>query len=59
MQRGIGSLSDDAFRQLVPLGYAGDVMDVAGSVEYLLSAAGDYINGASLVIDGGLLTRRR
>lgn len=58
MYRGIGAATEDTFRRLVPLGYAGEPRDIAGCVAFLCSPAGDYINGASLVVDGGFLVHR-
>ncbi|WP_066736904.1 SDR family NAD(P)-dependent oxidoreductase [Cupriavidus sp. D384] len=39
----------------IPLGRLGQPDEVAGLVAYLASADADYITGATLVIDGGLL----
>jgi NAD(P)-dependent dehydrogenase (short-subunit alcohol dehydrogenase family) len=38
----------------VPLGRTGDVGDVLGLVEYLLSPAAEYVTGQVLTVDGGL-----
>lgn len=40
---------------LVPLGRMGDSQDMAGTVLYLVSRAGAYLNGNVTVIDGGRL----
>jgi 3-oxoacyl-[acyl-carrier protein] reductase len=40
----------------IPLGRIGTPADVAGAVMFFLSPAADYITGASLDVDGGLLT---
>jgi NAD(P)-dependent dehydrogenase (short-subunit alcohol dehydrogenase family) len=37
----------------VPVGHFGDRNDIAHAVAYLVSPAGQYINGAELVVDGG------
>jgi NAD(P)-dependent dehydrogenase (short-subunit alcohol dehydrogenase family) len=37
----------------VPVGRFGDRSDIAHAVAYLVSPAGQYINGAELVVDGG------
>ena len=41
-------------RQRVPLGRAGTPDDIAGPVVFLASDAARYVNGASLLVDGGL-----
>ena len=43
----------DKVRRGVPLGRFGAVEDVANLAVYLASAAGNYITGATLVVDGG------
>jgi len=43
----------EAMDQTVPLKRLGSVQDVADSVAFLLSPAGDYITGATLRVDGG------
>jgi NAD(P)-dependent dehydrogenase (short-subunit alcohol dehydrogenase family) len=43
----------DTVRRGVPLGRFGTVEDVANMAIYLASPAGDYITGATMVIDGG------
>ncbi|WP_312807209.1 SDR family oxidoreductase, partial [Comamonas sp.] len=40
--------------QRVPLRRIGEPGDIAGAVSFLLSDAAAYINGAELVVDGGL-----
>jgi NAD(P)-dependent dehydrogenase (short-subunit alcohol dehydrogenase family) len=50
--RGI-AVNDDQVRALVPAGVKGTVEDVAGAVCFLASDAARYVNGHSLVIDGG------
>jgi glucose 1-dehydrogenase len=39
----------------IPLSRLGEPADVAGAVAFLASADADYITGASLVVDGGLI----
>jgi glucose 1-dehydrogenase len=39
----------------IPLNRMGEPADVAGAVSFLASSDADYITGASIVIDGGLL----
>jgi NAD(P)-dependent dehydrogenase (short-subunit alcohol dehydrogenase family) len=41
----------------VPAGRAGDPAEIAGAVSWLASGEARYINGAVLVLDGGLLAR--
>ena len=50
--RGV-AVHDDQVRSLVPLGVRGTVADVAGAVCFLASPEASYINGHSLVVDGG------
>jgi len=50
-------LSDDvlgAISKSIPMGYAGDVKDIAAGVVYLASDASAYITGETLRIDGGM-----
>ncbi len=42
------------FAERVPLGRVGEPDDVAGPVVFLASDAARYVNGASLLVDGGL-----
>lgn len=51
-KRGV-AVNDDQVRALVPLGVRGTVADVAGAVCFLASPEASYINGHSLVVDGG------
>jgi NAD(P)-dependent dehydrogenase (short-subunit alcohol dehydrogenase family) len=41
-------------RAAIPLGRYGTVEEIAGTVEFLLSAAAGYITGQNLRVDGGL-----
>lgn len=43
--------------QKIPLGRWANPSDVAGTAVLLASHAGDFINGSTIVIDGGTLTR--
>lgn len=45
--------ADALIRQMHPMGY-GRPEDVAEAVRYLASASGRWVNGAELVLDGGL-----
>ncbi|KAL2021286.1 hypothetical protein VTK56DRAFT_7365 [Thermocarpiscus australiensis] len=40
---------------VVPLGRMGDEVDMAGQILYLASRAGAYLNGNTIVVDGGRL----
>jgi NAD(P)-dependent dehydrogenase (short-subunit alcohol dehydrogenase family) len=46
-----------AIGRSIPLGRVGEPEDIARAVYFLASSAADYVTGASLVVDGGLLTR--
>ncbi|RME64163.1 MAG: SDR family oxidoreductase [Alphaproteobacteria bacterium] len=48
----------ETMRGMVPLGRFGDAADIAAAVIYLASRAGNYVTGATLVVDGGALTTR-
>ncbi len=41
--------------KIVPLGRMGTENDIAGQILYLASRAGAYLNGATIVVDGGRL----
>ena len=40
-------------RRTVPVGRWGNVKEIADAGVYLLSDTGNYVNGATLVVDGG------
>lgn len=40
-------------RRTVPLGHMGDTLDIANYALYVFSDAGKWINGSTMVIDGG------
>jgi len=43
----------DMVKRGVPLGRFGTAADIANMAIYLASPAGDYITGATIVVDGG------
>jgi NAD(P)-dependent dehydrogenase (short-subunit alcohol dehydrogenase family) len=49
---GVGA-SPERIRQVVPLGTRGTADDVANAAVFLASAESDYMNGSTLVVDGG------
>jgi glucose 1-dehydrogenase len=55
-------LSDPAARErllgMIPWGRLGDVGDIVGAAVFLGSSESDYVTGATLYVDGGLLLRR-
>ncbi|MGP5202622.1 SDR family oxidoreductase [Psychrobacter aquimaris] len=55
---GEGDAREDAIKAIskdIPLGYMGDVMDVAYAALYLASDESKYVTGTELTIDGGIL----
>ena len=54
---GVGALSQDRLAQIVPLGMRGSPEDIAGAAVYLASSDSDYMNGHTLVVDGGWTAR--
>lgn len=42
-------------REMVPLQRMGDGLDMGGTILYLVSRAGAYLNGNLLILDGGRL----
>jgi NAD(P)-dependent dehydrogenase (short-subunit alcohol dehydrogenase family) len=51
-----GVLGQESYLETVPLGRFGDPGDVADAALYLASDLADYVNGESLVVDGGRFT---
>lgn len=49
-----GSEDEEAFLQTIPSGRAGQPEDVADAALYLSSDLSGYVNGESLVVDGGM-----
>jgi 2-deoxy-D-gluconate 3-dehydrogenase len=45
----------DAVAKRVPSGRIGDEKDMAGAAIFLASRAGDYVVGATLPVDGGIV----
>lgn len=50
----LGTEAEDDFMQGIPLGRAGQPDDVADTALYLASDLSSYVNGESLVLDGGM-----
>ena len=47
-------LAPEAVAAAIPAGTLGTAEDVAHAITYLVSPAGDYVTGATLLVDGGL-----
>ena len=45
--------SEDALKKRVPLGRYGTIDEIAAAVLYLVSPAGAYVTGSTLLVDGG------
>jgi 3-oxoacyl-[acyl-carrier protein] reductase len=54
MTAGLSDQTRAAMQQRIALGRLGTPDDVAGAVRFLASAAGGYVTGQVLVVDGGL-----
>lgn len=50
----MGSESGEQYLEGIPLGRFADTGDIADAAVYLASAAGDYVNGESITVDGGM-----
>lgn len=48
----------DNYLSMIPRGRTGVATDIASAVAYLVSAEADFVNGHTLVVDGGFLTGR-
>jgi len=57
MARALWEPNEAAMRAAVPLGRLGEPQDVAAAAVFLCSDAASWITGATLVVDGGMLTR--
>jgi NAD(P)-dependent dehydrogenase (short-subunit alcohol dehydrogenase family) len=55
MNRGLGVASAERIREVVPLGSKGTPEDIAAAAVFLASGESDYLNGHTLVVDGGWL----
>jgi NAD(P)-dependent dehydrogenase (short-subunit alcohol dehydrogenase family) len=50
---GVGAMPPERLREIVPLGMRGSAEDIAAAATFLASPESDYMNGSTLVIDGG------
>jgi NAD(P)-dependent dehydrogenase (short-subunit alcohol dehydrogenase family) len=48
-------VSQDALAKIMPLGRMGEPHEVAGTIAFLASEDAAYINGAMIVVDGGMI----
>ena len=55
MNKGVGTAAPERLRAIIPLGARGTPEDVANVAVFLASAESDYVNGHTLVVDGGWL----
>jgi NAD(P)-dependent dehydrogenase (short-subunit alcohol dehydrogenase family) len=53
MSGGVGTSSPERLRQIIPLGARGAPEDVAAAALFLAGPESDYLNGHTLVVDGG------
>ena len=53
MNKGVGTAAPERLRAIVPLGIRGTPDDVANVAVFLASGESDYVNGHTLVVDGG------
>ncbi len=54
LSQNVRDLTQDRVKELIPLERYGTPMDVAKAIRFLVSDDADYINGVTIVIDGGL-----
>jgi NAD(P)-dependent dehydrogenase (short-subunit alcohol dehydrogenase family) len=54
---GVGAASPERIREIVPLGVRGSADDIANAAVFLASSDSDYMNGHTLVVDGGWTAR--
>ena len=50
----IGTEAEEQFRSMIPVGRMGTPDDIADAALYLASDMAEYVNGESLVVDGGM-----
>jgi L-rhamnose 1-dehydrogenase len=58
MNRGIPQEDLIRLAQRIPLGRLGTPQDLVGPALFLASSVAEYITGATLVVDGGLMATR-